>query len=153
MSTVPIHRSSEPAAGPGPDPRSGHREGQLANGSSAQVSDSEGQSRTNGKSAIQNKKTLCFIRLCTLEGMTVSSAAELETGRCYVAVGTERFKKLPYELLVSKATERYCHERSFVSIRFFFNSSIFFMTTCTGCSAPIFDFHYFLGITKKREGC
>ncbi|XP_056250259.1 doublecortin domain-containing protein 2B [Seriola aureovittata] len=47
-------------------------------------------------------------RLCSLEGATVSSAGELETGHCYVAVGTERFKKLPYvELLVSKATERY----------------------------------------------
>ncbi|XP_023251002.1 doublecortin domain-containing protein 2-like, partial [Seriola lalandi dorsalis] len=46
--------------------------------------------------------------LCSLEGATVSSAGELETGHCYVAVGTERFKKLPYvELLVSKATERY----------------------------------------------
>ncbi|XP_076021713.1 doublecortin domain-containing protein 2B [Genypterus blacodes] len=47
-------------------------------------------------------------RLCSLEGATVASAAELETGHCYVAVGTERFKKLPYvELLVSKAAERY----------------------------------------------
>ncbi|XP_070776442.1 doublecortin domain-containing protein 2B [Enoplosus armatus] len=47
-------------------------------------------------------------RLCSLEGATVSSAVELETGHSYVAVGTERFKKLPYvELLVSKATERY----------------------------------------------
>ncbi|XP_061751941.1 doublecortin domain-containing protein 2B [Nerophis ophidion] len=47
-------------------------------------------------------------RLCSVEGVTVTSGAELETGRCYVAVGTERFKKLPYvELLVSKATERY----------------------------------------------
>ncbi|XP_032356606.1 doublecortin domain-containing protein 2B isoform X1 [Etheostoma spectabile] len=47
-------------------------------------------------------------RLCSLEGATVSSAVELETGHCYVAVGTERFKKLPYvELLVSKATERH----------------------------------------------
>lgn len=45
----------------------------------------------------------------------MSSAAELETGRCYVAVGTERFKKLPYvELLLSKATERYCCARSCV---------------------------------------
>ncbi|XP_035465732.1 doublecortin domain-containing protein 2B isoform X2 [Scophthalmus maximus] len=47
-------------------------------------------------------------RLCSLEGVTVSSAVELETGHCYVAVGTERFKKLPYvELLVSKAAERF----------------------------------------------
>ncbi|XP_077394668.1 doublecortin domain-containing protein 2B [Festucalex cinctus] len=47
-------------------------------------------------------------RLCSVEGATVTSAGELETGRCYVAVGTERFKKLPYvELLVSKATEKY----------------------------------------------
>uniref|UniRef100_A0A3Q4IBH8 Doublecortin domain containing 2B n=1 Tax=Neolamprologus brichardi TaxID=32507 RepID=A0A3Q4IBH8_NEOBR len=46
-------------------------------------------------------------RLCSLEGVAVSSAGELETGRCYVAVGTERFKKLPYvELLISKTTER-----------------------------------------------
>lgn len=42
----------------------------------------------------------------------MTSAAELETGRCYVAVGTERFKKLPYvELLLSKATERYCYAK------------------------------------------
>uniref|UniRef100_A0A8D0DH80 Doublecortin domain containing 2B n=1 Tax=Sander lucioperca TaxID=283035 RepID=A0A8D0DH80_SANLU len=55
-------------------------------------------------------------RLCSLEGVTVSSAVELETGHCYVAVGTERFKKLPYvELLVSKATERYCYARSSVN--------------------------------------
>uniref|UniRef100_A0A665V027 Doublecortin domain containing 2B n=1 Tax=Echeneis naucrates TaxID=173247 RepID=A0A665V027_ECHNA len=54
-------------------------------------------------------------RLCSLEGATVSSAGQLETGHCYVAVGTERFKKLPYvELLVSKATERYCYARSSV---------------------------------------
>ncbi|KAM9708004.1 doublecortin domain-containing protein 2B isoform 2-T2 [Menidia menidia] len=53
-------------------------------------------------------RTGALRRLCTLEGVTVSSAGELETGRCYVAVGTERFKKLPYvELLISKATERY----------------------------------------------
>ncbi|MED6276077.1 hypothetical protein CHARACLAT_033373, partial [Characodon lateralis] len=46
-------------------------------------------------------------RLCSLDGVSVSSAGELQTGCCYVAVGSERFKKLPYvELLVSKATER-----------------------------------------------
>ncbi|TRY86824.1 hypothetical protein DNTS_020542 [Danionella cerebrum] len=43
-------------------------------------------------------------RLCTLEGLTVTSAQELETGQSYVAVGCERFKKLPYtELLLNKA--------------------------------------------------
>ncbi|XP_062252823.1 doublecortin domain-containing protein 2B [Platichthys flesus] len=47
-------------------------------------------------------------RLCSMEGVTVTSAGELETGHCYVAVGTERFKKLPYvELLVSNAADRY----------------------------------------------
>ncbi|XP_028995485.1 doublecortin domain-containing protein 2B isoform X2 [Betta splendens] len=47
-------------------------------------------------------------RLCSLDGVTLSSAGELQTGHCYVAVGTEKFKKLPYvELLVSKSTERY----------------------------------------------
>ncbi|XP_076841820.1 doublecortin domain-containing protein 2B isoform X2 [Brachyhypopomus gauderio] len=44
-------------------------------------------------------------RLCTLDGITVMTAEELENGRCYVAVGTERFKKLPYvELLLNKGT-------------------------------------------------
>ncbi|XP_037096943.1 doublecortin domain-containing protein 2B [Syngnathus acus] len=47
-------------------------------------------------------------RLCSVEGVTMTSPGQLETGRCYVAVGTEKFKKLPYmEMLVSKATERY----------------------------------------------
>uniref|UniRef100_A0A3P8TR52 Doublecortin domain containing 2B n=1 Tax=Amphiprion percula TaxID=161767 RepID=A0A3P8TR52_AMPPE len=68
-------------------------------------------------------------RLCSLEGVTVSSAGELETGHCYVAVGTERFKKLPYvELLVSKATERYCYARSSVCVQkyvFMCNCSVF----------------------------
>ncbi|XP_059421971.1 doublecortin domain-containing protein 2B-like isoform X1 [Carassius carassius] len=44
-------------------------------------------------------------RLCTLEGFTVTSTEELESGQSYVAVGTERFKKLPYvEILMNKAT-------------------------------------------------
>uniref|UniRef100_A0A672K533 Doublecortin domain containing 2B n=1 Tax=Sinocyclocheilus grahami TaxID=75366 RepID=A0A672K533_SINGR len=44
-------------------------------------------------------------RLCTLEGFTVTSTEELESGQSYVAVGTERFKKLPYvEILLDKAT-------------------------------------------------
>ena len=38
MSAFPIHPSSEHAAGPGADPESGHREGQLTNRSCAQVS-------------------------------------------------------------------------------------------------------------------
>ncbi|XP_027023488.1 doublecortin domain-containing protein 2B isoform X3 [Tachysurus fulvidraco] len=43
-------------------------------------------------------------RLCTLDGVTVTSAEELESGQCYIAVGAERFKKLPYEeLLLNKA--------------------------------------------------
>lgn len=36
--------------------------------------------------------------------MTVTSAEELESGQYFVAVGPERFKKLPYvELLLKKA--------------------------------------------------
>ncbi|KAF5892725.1 doublecortin domain-containing protein 2B isoform X1, partial [Clarias magur] len=43
-------------------------------------------------------------RLCTLDGVTVTSAEELESGQCYVAIGAERFKKLPYlEVLLNKA--------------------------------------------------
>jgi len=35
----------------------------------------------------------------------VTSTEELESGQSYVAVGTERFKKLPYvEILLNKAT-------------------------------------------------
>ncbi|XP_062850979.1 doublecortin domain-containing protein 2B [Trichomycterus rosablanca] len=43
-------------------------------------------------------------RLCTLDGVTVTSVEELESAQYYVAVGAERFKKLPYvELLLKKA--------------------------------------------------
>ncbi|XP_031436729.1 doublecortin domain-containing protein 2B, partial [Clupea harengus] len=69
------------------------------------------------KSVLQDlEQVLCLItekaalrtgavrRLCTLEGVTVATAQELVNGQCYVAVGTEKFKKLPYlELSVPKA--------------------------------------------------
>lgn len=80
----------------------------------------------------------------------MSSAVELETGHSYVAVGTERFKKLPYvELLVSKAAERYCYARSSLSM-------------CeAACSCALLSllsshssgFLYFVDITQEREGC
>ncbi|XP_029801117.1 doublecortin domain-containing protein 2 [Suricata suricatta] len=46
-------------------------------------------------------------RLYTLEGKPVESGAELENGQFYVAVGRDRFKKLPYsEALFDKSTMR-----------------------------------------------
>ncbi|XP_004712531.1 doublecortin domain-containing protein 2 [Echinops telfairi] len=46
-------------------------------------------------------------RLYTLEGKIVESGAELENGQFYVAVGRDKFKKLPYsELLFDKSTMR-----------------------------------------------
>uniref|UniRef100_F7DGY9 Doublecortin domain containing 2 n=1 Tax=Ornithorhynchus anatinus TaxID=9258 RepID=F7DGY9_ORNAN len=46
-------------------------------------------------------------RLYTLEGKMVQSGSELENGQFYVAVGRDRFKKLPYsELLFDKSTTR-----------------------------------------------
>ncbi|XP_004593145.2 doublecortin domain-containing protein 2 isoform X2 [Ochotona princeps] len=46
-------------------------------------------------------------RLYTLEGKLVESGAELENGQFYVAVGRDRFKKLPYsELLFDKSSMR-----------------------------------------------
>ncbi|XP_038627475.1 doublecortin domain-containing protein 2 isoform X2 [Tachyglossus aculeatus] len=46
-------------------------------------------------------------RLYTLEGKIVQSGSELENGQFYVAVGRDKFKKLPYsELLFDKSTVR-----------------------------------------------
>uniref|UniRef100_A0A3P9M9N4 Doublecortin domain containing 2B n=1 Tax=Oryzias latipes TaxID=8090 RepID=A0A3P9M9N4_ORYLA len=56
-----------------------------------------------------NLRTGAVRRLCSLEGVTVSSAGELETGHCYVAVGTERFKKLPYEALLASKERHFKH--------------------------------------------
>ncbi|KAJ8288632.1 hypothetical protein COCON_G00012910 [Conger conger] len=41
-------------------------------------------------------RTGAVYRLCTLEGTTLLGSAELESGQYYVAVGTERFRFLPY---------------------------------------------------------
>uniref|UniRef100_A0A8C5N202 Doublecortin domain-containing protein 2 n=1 Tax=Leptobrachium leishanense TaxID=445787 RepID=A0A8C5N202_9ANUR len=46
-------------------------------------------------------------RLYTLEGMPIHDCSELENGQFYVAVGREKFKKLPYsDLIFSKAMRR-----------------------------------------------
>ncbi|XP_074754015.1 doublecortin domain-containing protein 2 isoform X3 [Athene noctua] len=47
------------------------------------------------------------ILLYTLDGKLVQSGSDLENGQIYVAVGREKFKKLPYgDLLFSKSTMR-----------------------------------------------
>ncbi|XP_018125009.1 doublecortin domain-containing protein 2 isoform X1 [Xenopus laevis] len=49
-------------------------------------------------------------RLYTLEGTPVQNGSELENGQFYVAVGREKFKKLPYsDLIFSKASLRRAH--------------------------------------------
>ncbi|XP_053570770.1 doublecortin domain-containing protein 2 [Bombina bombina] len=49
-------------------------------------------------------------RLYTLDGTTVQDGSELENGQFYVAVGREKFKKLPYsDLIFPKASMRRAH--------------------------------------------
>lgn len=51
------------------------------------------------------RKSLCLdsFSLYTSEGLQVTDGEKLESGQLYVAVGRERFKKLPYsDLLFSK---------------------------------------------------
>ncbi|XP_078093255.1 doublecortin domain-containing protein 2B [Mustelus asterias] len=50
-----------------------------------------------------NIRTGAVRRLCALDGQLINSGAQLESGQYYVAVGSEKFKNLPYlELLVCK---------------------------------------------------
>ncbi|XP_059805726.1 doublecortin domain-containing protein 2B [Hypanus sabinus] len=52
-----------------------------------------------------NIRTGAVCRLCTTEGQVMKNGAQLESGQYYVAVGSEKFKNLPYlELLVSKSS-------------------------------------------------
>ncbi|KAM4705013.1 doublecortin domain-containing protein 2 [Rhinophrynus dorsalis] len=49
-------------------------------------------------------------RLYTLEGTPIQDGSELENGQFYVAVGREKFKKLPYsDLIFSKSSMRRAH--------------------------------------------
>ncbi|NXI88035.1 DCDC2 protein, partial [Rhipidura dahli] len=45
-------------------------------------------------------------RLYTVDGKLVQDGSDLENGQIYVAVGREKFKKLPYGDLLSKSTRR-----------------------------------------------
>ncbi|XP_041069119.1 doublecortin domain-containing protein 2B [Carcharodon carcharias] len=50
-----------------------------------------------------NIRTGAVRRLCTMDGQLINNGAQLESGQYYVAVGSEKFKNLPYlELLVCK---------------------------------------------------
>ncbi|XP_075926233.1 doublecortin domain-containing protein 2-like isoform X2 [Petromyzon marinus] len=53
-----------------------------------------------------NLRTGAVRRLCQLEGLPVRGASELENGHFYVAVGSERFKPLPYGELVARWASR-----------------------------------------------
>ncbi|XP_067863129.1 doublecortin domain-containing protein 2B [Heptranchias perlo] len=57
-----------------------------------------------------NIRTGAVRRLCTMDGHLINSGAQLETGQYYVAVGSEKFKNLPYlELLASKMSSHNAH--------------------------------------------
>lgn len=46
---------------------------------------------------------VCVCSLYTFEGQQLTEVSQLESGQFYVAVGRERFKKLPYsDLIFSK---------------------------------------------------
>ncbi|XP_038650751.1 doublecortin domain-containing protein 2B isoform X2 [Scyliorhinus canicula] len=50
-----------------------------------------------------NIRTGAVRRLCAMDGQLINCGAQLESGQYYVAVGSEKFKNLPYlELLVCK---------------------------------------------------
>ncbi|CAM9561683.1 doublecortin domain-containing protein 2-like isoform X3 [Lampetra fluviatilis] len=53
-----------------------------------------------------NLRTGAVRRLCQLEGLPVHGASELENGHFYVAVGSERFKPMPYGELVARWASR-----------------------------------------------
>lgn len=52
------------------------------------------------------KSVFIFFRLYTVDGKLVQNGSDLENGQIYVAVGREKFKKLPYGDLLSKSTMR-----------------------------------------------
>ncbi|XP_078422485.1 doublecortin domain-containing protein 2B [Cetorhinus maximus] len=54
-----------------------------------------------------NMRTGAVRRLCTMDGQLINNGAQLGSGQYYVAVGSEKFKNLPYlELLVCKMSSQ-----------------------------------------------